>query len=199
MTTYVDEAASPKSSALFVGGQLNLFTEFRELLEEVRALASHGQPKGELLPLMKRALQVYRSELRKTRFGVGRKPRRASSARNSVPQGETPARNIDAGPANAVKRSRHVPANVAREIYRRDDGCCTFVSEDGRRCAAGQFLEIDHVQPWAEGRLETVENLRLRCPAHNLRSARQHFGDEQVRDAVARGRGKTGAPAGGQW
>ena len=42
--------------------------EFRDLLEEVRALASHGQPKGEILPLMKRALEAYRSELRKSRF-----------------------------------------------------------------------------------------------------------------------------------
>jgi len=141
--------------------------EFRELLEEVRALASHGQPKGELLPPMKRALQAYRSELRKTRFGVGRKPRRARSTRNSVAKGESPSRNVEAGLANAVKRSRHVPANVAREIYRRDDGCCTFVSEDGRRCAARRFLEIDHAKPWPEGGLETVENLRLRCRAHN--------------------------------
>ncbi|HEY1536470.1 MAG TPA: HNH endonuclease signature motif containing protein [Polyangiaceae bacterium] len=173
-------------------------TVFRELLDEVRALASHGLPKGELLPLMKRALQAYRSELRKNRFGVGRKPRRARDTRNSVAKGELPSRNVEAGPANAVKRSRHVPANVAREIYRRDDGCCTFVSDDGRRCAARQFLEIDHAKPWAESGLETVENLRLRCRAHNLRSATKHFGADHIRDAVARARGKTRVPVGGQ-
>jgi 5-methylcytosine-specific restriction endonuclease McrA len=150
--------------------------EFRELLEEVRALASHGQPKGELLPLMKRALQAYRAELRKKRFGVGTKPRPARSATRDANRGGTPSRNIDPSTTNAVKRSRHVPADVARAIYARDEGCCTFVSEDGRRCGARQFLEIDHVKPWAEGGLATVENLRLRCRAHNLHSARNHFG-----------------------
>jgi hypothetical protein len=96
-------------------------------------------------------------------------------------------------------RPRHVPAEVAREVYRRDDGRCTFVSEDGRRCAARRFLEIDHVKPWAEGGLETVENLRLRCRAHNLRSARKHFGDDHIRGAIARARSKTTTPANGQW
>jgi hypothetical protein len=150
--------------------------EFRELLEEVRALASHGQPKGELLPLMKRALQAYRTELQKTRFGVGRKPRRTASA--------------SAATRKAATRSRHVPAEVAREIYLRDDGCCTFVSEDGRRCAARRFLEIDHVKPWAERGPETVENLRLRCRAHNQHSARRYFGTHHMQEAVERARSK---------
>ena len=184
----------PLSAARF-GVHFTADAEFRELLEEVRALASHGQPKGELLPLMKRALQAYRSELRKTRFGVGRKPRRVQSARNSVAKGGTPSRNVDAGTGSAGKRSRHVPANIAREIYLRDDGSCTFVSEDGRRCAARQFLEIDHVKPWAKRGPETVDNLRLRCRAHNQHSARSYFGSHHMQEAVARARSKDHAHA----
>src|SRR5450432_747802 len=53
--------------------------EFRELVEEVRALASHREPGGDLLSLMKRGLQAYRRELQKERFGLGRKPRRDRS------------------------------------------------------------------------------------------------------------------------
>ena len=49
--------------------------EFRELLDEVRALMSHSEPKGDLHAVMKRGLEALRSELLKTRFGVGRKPR----------------------------------------------------------------------------------------------------------------------------
>ena len=45
--------------------------EFRELLEEVRALLSHSEPKGELLTVMKRGLEALRGELLKQRFGVG--------------------------------------------------------------------------------------------------------------------------------
>jgi 5-methylcytosine-specific restriction endonuclease McrA len=159
-------------------------TEFRELLEEVRALASHGQPKGELLPLLKRALEAYRSELQKNRFGVGRKPRRAPSASANTPK--------------ATTRSRHVPADVAREIYRRDGGSCTFVSEDGRRCGTRRLLEIDHVKPWAEQGESTVENLRLRCRSHNQHPARSHFGSDHIRDAVARARSRVRTLAGAQ-
>ena len=49
--------------------------EFCELLEEVRALASHREPGGDLMSLVKHGLEAYRRELQKERFGVGRKPR----------------------------------------------------------------------------------------------------------------------------
>jgi hypothetical protein len=160
----------PLSAGRF-GVHFTADAEFRELLEEVRALASHGQPRGELLPLLKRALRAYRSELQKTRFGVGRKPRSG--------------RVTNGGAAETATRSRHVPAEVSREVYRRDDGCCSFMSKDGRRCGAKPFLEIDHVKPWAEGGSATVDNLRLRCRAHNQHSARNHFGSEHVRDAIS--------------
>jgi hypothetical protein len=54
--------------------------EFRELLEEVRTLASHRAAGGDLLSVMKRGLEAYRRELKKQRFGVGCKPRRAPGA-----------------------------------------------------------------------------------------------------------------------
>jgi hypothetical protein len=170
-------------SADWFGVHFTADSEFRELLEEVRALASHRQPKGELLPLMKRALQAHRTELRKTRFGVGRKPRHARVVEVGV----------SADAIKASKHSRHVPADVAREVYRRDDGCCTFASEGGRRCSARRFIEIDHVKPW-EGGTATVENLRLRCRAHNLHSARSHFGRDHIREAVTRSRAEIRVP-----
>ncbi len=110
-------------------------TEFRELLEEVRALASHCDGGIELLNVMKRGLLAYRNELQKKRFGVGRRPRPLARKHGHGPE----------------RRSRHIPAAVAREVYLRDDGCCTFRSADGRRRGARRFLELDHVTPWAVG------------------------------------------------
>jgi len=123
-------------------------TEFRERLEEVRALASQRDAAqrrgdGDLLSLMKRGLEAYRRELRKERFGVGSKPRLVPSQR--AESGE---------PAG---RSRRVAAAVAREVYLRDGGCCTFCSEDGRRCGVRRFFELDHVLPWAAGGESTLE------------------------------------------
>jgi 5-methylcytosine-specific restriction endonuclease McrA len=87
-----------------------------------------------------------------------------------------------------AKRSRHVAAAIARDVYVRDEGRCTFVSSDGRRCGERRFLEVDHVVPWATGGEQTAANLRLRCAAHNQLHAEQCFGRIHVRNAVARAR-----------
>jgi 5-methylcytosine-specific restriction endonuclease McrA len=145
--------------------------EFRELLEEVRALASHREPDGNLLSVMKRGLEAYRRELQKKRFGVGRKPRRVREA---------------VGKSKSPTRSRHVPVAVSREVYLRDDGRCTFCSKDGRRCGARRFLQLDHVTPWAAEGQSSVENLRLRCRAHNLHAARLYFGADFIRKKQGR-------------
>jgi hypothetical protein len=180
-TAPVRRALEPLSADRF-GVRFTADAEFRDLLEEVRALASHRQPGGDLLSLMKRGLESYRRELQKERFGVGRKPRLVRSQRTE-----------SAEPAG--RRSRHIPAAVAREVYRRDGGCCTFCSEDGRRCSTRRFLELDHVTPWAARGESTVENLRLRCRAHNQHAARSYFGAELVRSSVA---SRSSAPASGK-
>ena len=157
--------------------------EFKRLLEEVRALASHRQPQADLASLMTDALVVYRQHLLKERYGVGRKARRTKS---------TSARWSENVP-DLRKRSRHVPAAVAREVFLRDGGCCTYVAANGRRCGARRFLELDHVEPWARRGESTVDNLRLRCRAHNQYAAREEFGAEFVQGRVAvRARRKRG-------
>jgi hypothetical protein len=86
-------------------------SEFRQLLEEVRALISHAEPKGELLNVMKRGLEALRGELMKKRFGVGRKLRRVRLSAS-----EPRAASVGS------KQTRHVAAAVAREVYARDQG-----------------------------------------------------------------------------
>ena len=143
--------------------------EFCALLERVRGLAAHRLPSGDLLALLKRGLEAYERELTKERFGVGRK-RRGDGSKTA---------------ARPSHRSRHIPAAVASEVYLRDAGQCTFVSDDGRRCGARGRLELDHVEPWAVGGEDTVQNLRLRCRAHNLRHAENCFGSARIRAARA--------------
>jgi 5-methylcytosine-specific restriction endonuclease McrA len=67
---------------------------------------------------------------------------------------------------------RRCPAAVARAVFLRDGQQCSYVSPDGRRCSARRWLELDHIDPFALGGESTVENLRLRCRAHNQRHAR---------------------------
>ena len=65
-------------------------------------------------------------------------------------------------------RSRYIPAAVRREVWRRDQGCCSYVDRhSGRRCGSRYRLEIDHVVPFALGGGAEPGNLRLRCEAHH--------------------------------
>ena len=65
-------------------------------------------------------------------------------------------------------RSRYIPAAVKREVWRRDQGCCSYVDlHSGRRCGSRYRLEIDHVVPFALGGANELFNLRLRCRAHH--------------------------------
>ena len=130
------------------------------------------------MSLMKRGLEAYRRELQKERFGVGRKAQRVRSPSADGASGSNSTEDADRAKssekaehardaktardaehsqdAETATRSRHVPAAVARAVYLRDGGCCTFCSEDGPRCGARRFLELDHITPWAVGGGTTV-------------------------------------------
>ena len=59
----------------------------------------------------------------------------------------------------------------------RDGGQCTYICpKTGKRCASCHRLEHDHIIPRARGGKSTVDNLRLRCRAHNQLAAEQEFG-----------------------
>ena len=81
-------------------------------------------------------------------------------------------------PAPESEKTRAIPAAVRHEVRRRDGGRCTFVDHvSGKNCGATHFIEMDHVHPFALGGAHTVENLRLRCRAHNQRHATDIFGE----------------------
>ena len=141
--------------------------ELRELIQRARALASHRLPNSDLSSLMRLVLTSFVKNEEARRFAVGRRARKEKAA---TPPGGVPLM------AEVSKRSRHVPAAVRRAVYLRDQGRCSFVAEDGRQCAATAFLELDHVEPWAAFGNAVVDNIRLRCRAHNQLHARNCFG-----------------------
>jgi hypothetical protein len=177
----------------------------RELIERARALASHRLPKGDLAGLLKLALTTFVQHEEKRRFALGVKPRKAAAKPPSTPADADAAKarpmgvrptppggvsvTADAASARArgrtKKRRRHVSAAARREVRARDGEQCSFVSEDGRRCDARAFLEIDHIEPWAALGAAGPDNLRLRCRAHNQLHARNCFGAAHMAAKVA--------------
>jgi hypothetical protein len=71
--------------------------------------------------------------------------------------------------------SRDIPAHVRRAVWRRDDGRCAFEGRSGR-CSERTFLEWHHVRPHGHHGPATVENISLRCRAHNVYESELVFG-----------------------
>ena len=133
--------------------QLTISRDTRDKLDRVQALARHAIPNGDLATIFDRGLTLLLNELERRVCAATPSPRR---------------------PREASERSRHIPAAVKREVWRRDGGRCAFVGRDGR-CSERSFLEYHHVRPYAAGGVATTANIELRCRAHNAHEAALFF------------------------
>jgi hypothetical protein len=135
------------------------FTVGKETEEQLRRLQDllRGEiPDGDAGEIFVRALPLLLREVEKRKFAATPKPR--------------PSRGTKPG-------SRHVPADVQREVWERDGGQCAFISKSGRRCTERSYLEFHHAhEPYALGGEATVENISLRCRTHNVYEAELIFG-----------------------
>ncbi|HXC51608.1 MAG TPA: hypothetical protein VN634_12030 [Candidatus Limnocylindrales bacterium] len=86
----------------------------------------------------------------------------------------TPA--ADTAASQRPQRSRTIPAAVRREVWRRDAGRCCYIDGRGRRCRETGNIEFHHKAPFAMGGPPTLENIELRCAAHNQYQADLDFG-----------------------
>jgi 5-methylcytosine-specific restriction endonuclease McrA len=146
------------------------FTARAETYEKLRLaqdLLRHQIPDGDLDQIFHRALTALLEDLVRQKVAATDRPRRA---RPTAPS------------------SRHIPAEVKRAVWLRDGGRCAFVGTSGRRCTATGFLEFHHVRPHAVGGESTIDNIQLRCRAHNAYEAGLYFGPStlaEVREAPA--------------
>ena len=138
--------------------KVTLSQETHAKLARIQDLLRHSVPTGDPAAIVDRALTVLLAQLEKAKHASTERPRPRPSAR--------PGRTTS---------SRHVPATVKRAVWTRDEGRCAFVGQDGR-CRATGFLEFHHVVPFARGGPTSVENLQLRCRAHNAYEAARDLG-----------------------
>ena len=129
--------------------------ETRELLELARDMLRHALPDGDTGQIVTRALRLLVTDLTRRRFAATPRPRGGQA---------TP----DDG--------RYISAEVKRAVWIRDRGRCAFIGRDHRRCNERAWLEFHHVIPYARGGRATVENIQLRCRAHNGYEAALEFG-----------------------
>lgn len=121
-----------------------------------------------------------REEWRATGRSTGKPVERAVERFDrSLPQRESKTRSSRKADSQRGGRGaprRPVPAAVRDAVFERDDGCCTFIGGDGRRCGSKHDLEVDHCQPVARGGTNTLDNLRVLCAVHNRLEAERVFG-----------------------
>jgi HNH endonuclease len=122
-------------------------------LRRVQDLLRHRLPNGDPAAIFDQAISLLLETLERRKLAATDRPRDAAPASN---------------------HSRQVPASVRRGVWARDGGRCRFEGPAGR-CEETGFLEFHHVVPYASGGATTVENLELRCAAHNRYEAEQHF------------------------
>lgn len=135
--------------------QITMSLDTHDKLRKAQTLMRHRIPNGDPATIFDRALDALLRELEKAKCAHVMRPR-AAGGRDS--------------------HTRHIPSHVKREVWKRDGARCAFASAGGRRCDEMNFLEYHHVVPYARGGRATVDNIELRCRAHNAYEAERDFG-----------------------
>jgi hypothetical protein len=129
-------------------------TEFAKKLEQAKA----ARPGATVEDVLEAGLDLLLSQAAK-RKGLVEKPQ--TKLRPSKPE--------------------HIPAQVRREVWKRDGGRCQWKLHNGELCGCTEGLQFDHIEPLAFGGASTVDNVRLLCAVHNREAARLVLGDWVLR------------------
>jgi len=140
--------------------QVTIGQHAHDLLRRAQELLAHARPGCDVEQVLELALAELVRKLDQRKYG------------------ETDSRRARRGSTD----SKHVPAEVRRQVAERDEKRCTFVSDTGVRCAERALLEFDHEIPVARGGRSTLANVRLRCRAHNQLAAEQVYGEGFMRE-----------------
>jgi hypothetical protein len=133
--------------------QLTVSRETHDKFRRAQALLRHAVPSGDAAEIFDRAITLLVEITERHKAAQVARPRHTGGSEGTA---------------------RQIPAAVRREVWKRDEGRCAFVGTHGR-CRETAFLEFHHVQPFAAGGRATVENIALRCRAHNAFEASLFF------------------------
>jgi hypothetical protein len=134
--------------------QFTVSKETHDKLRRVQDLLCREIPDGDPAKIFERALDLLVNDVEKKKLAATTKPRR---------------------PRATKEGSRDIPAHVRRAVWKRDGGRCAFVGRSGR-CSERRYLEWHHILPHGHQGPATVENISLRCRAHNVYESELVFG-----------------------
>jgi hypothetical protein len=181
--------------------QFTADAETHQALRQLQELLRHQVPSGDLAVIIKDALLRRLGQVKREKLAQAKRPRKTGGkegAQGKVEVAKLPARVRRAEIMPGRPASRHIPAEVKREVWRRDAGRCAFVGRSGRRCSERGRLEFHHVEPYMLGGRSTTRNIELRCRAHNAYEGELIFGRWKGRPMITGDNsGDVGPPRGG--
>lgn len=148
---------------------LTVSPEFLDMLDACKKALSHVMPGADAAAVLAEGMKLVLARDAKRKALVAR-PRPSGAA-----QGHHFA-------------TRYVPAELRREVWRRDQGRCQWPLEGGGICGSEFQPEIDHIHGFAPGQPVTAKDLRILCDAHNDLHAREVHGDALMDRFRRRGR-----------
>jgi hypothetical protein len=138
-----------------------LFNADRETHDDIvqaRDLMRHSNPTGDLEKVFKFCVRAGVERLEGRQYARIRQRGRRSADRPEAP------------------RTRHVPRAIRRAVFERDGARCTFHDDRGNRCPAKTLLQLHHLDLYAHDGPHSLENICVRCRAHNQFHAEEALG-----------------------
>lgn len=142
------------------------------LIDRARQILRHKFPEGRLEDVLREALELLlerRDPQRRLLLKTPPLPK-ALMAADDREEGRLPTRFL-----RAYAAGRYIPAKVKTAVWARDQGRCAWRFDDGTVCGGRDFVEFDHIIPFAKGGRSEYRNLRLLCRAHNRLAAERAF------------------------
>ncbi len=139
----------------------------RDKLAHAQALLRHAIPSGDMGAIFDQALEALLEKRRKQKYAKTDAPR-------------------PGGAAKPKPGSRHIPAEVKRQVAARDGERCTFVGKTGRRCNEMAWAEFHHDDPFGRGGPTTPSIVRILCALCRIRH-KAHYADYRIMPTTAEG------------
>lgn len=158
-----NERTTPQSNDT-VRLEINLTKEQFDKLQTIKSLLSHQIPdqnSGKILEVL------FDQYLNKNSFT------KSNTMTKSFMDCQSHAENKSAASTRDIKtksatHNRYILVEVKKALFKKAQGCCEYVNENGVRCRSRYKLQVDHyLTPFSQGGDHSLKNLRIHCSAHN--------------------------------
>lgn len=155
-------------------------TVVAKLIERARQILRHKYPEGRLEDLIREALEEY-LDRKDPQRRLEMKAAKAECVAEAPAPAPEDSERLPTRFLRAWAAGRYIPAKVKSAVWARDEGRCAWREPDGTVCGSKDWIEYDHLRPYAKGgRSDDPRNIRLLCRAHNQAAAEAVFGRRET-------------------